>query len=138
MRYLLDTNVVSELRKGPVCAPGVAGWARSVESADLALSVLVPGEIRHGIEVLRRRGDGLQADLFSVWLERLKSEFADRMISVTTRIAERWSELRGLSPAPPIDGLMAATAIEYDLTFVTRDAGPLAGTGVRLLDPWGD
>jgi len=138
VRYLLDTNVVSELRKGPACAPAVAEWASSVESADLAMSVLVPGEIRHGIEVLRRRGDGQQADLFSAWLDRLKSEFADRFISVSGRIAERWGELRGISPLPPIDGLMAATALEHDLTFVTRDSGPLAGTGVRLLNPWGD
>ena len=80
MRYLLDTNVVSELRKGPACAPAVAAWASSVESADLSMSVLVLGEIRHGIEVLRRRGDSKQADVFGAWLDRLKSEFADRFI----------------------------------------------------------
>ena len=138
MRYLLDTNVVSELRKGPARAPEVAGWARSVESADLGMSVLVLGEIRHGIEVLRRRGDTTQADMFTTWLDRLKAEFADRLISVSRTVAERWGELRGVTPLPPIDGLMAATALEHDLTFVTRDTAALADTGVRLLNPWGD
>ena len=137
MRYLLDTNVVSELRKGPACAPAVASWASSVESADLSMSVLALGEIRHGIEVLRRRGDTKQAETFATWLDRLKSEFAHRFIPVSGTIAERWGELRGITPLPPIDGLMAATALEHDLTFVTRDTGPLVSTGVRLLDPWG-
>jgi hypothetical protein len=100
------------------------------------MSVLVLGEIRHGIEVLRRRGDSKQADVFGAWLDRLKSEFTDRFISVSTTIAERWGELRGITPLPPIDGLMVATALEHDLTFVTRDTDPLVGTGVRLLNPW--
>ncbi len=136
MRYLLDTNVVSELRKGPACAPAVAIWANSVESVDLSMSVLALGEIRHGIEVLRRRGDTRQAEVFATWLDRLKSEFADRFIAVSATIAERWGELRGIHPLPPIDGLMAATALEHDLTFVTRDTVPLVSTGVQLLNPW--
>ena len=138
MRYLLDTNVVSELRKGPACAAAVAAWAGSVESADLGLSVLVLGEIRQGIEALRRRGDGGQADLFAAWLDGLKAEFSDRLISVSPTIAERWGLLRAAFPLPPIDGLMAATALEHDVVFVTRDTGPLTGTGLRLVDPWGD
>jgi predicted nucleic acid-binding protein len=138
VRYLLDTNVVSELRKGPACAPAVASWASSVESADLSMSVLAIGEIRHGIDVLRRRGDRKQAEIFAAWLNRLKSEFADRFIAVSGTVAERWGELPGTSPLPPIDGLMVATALEHDLTFVTRDTVPLVSTGVRLLNPWGD
>ena len=138
MKYLLDTNVVSELRKGPACAPRVASWATSVASADLSMSVLALGEIRHGIEVLRRRGDSKQAEIFATWLDRLKSEFADRFLVVSGTIAERWGELRGMNPLPPIDGLMAATALEHDLTFVTHDTVPLVSIGVRLLNPWGD
>jgi len=136
VRYLLDTNVVSELRKGPATAPAVAAWANSIESADLAMSVLALGEIRHGIEVLRRRGDSEQAEIFAAWLTRLRSEFADRLLAISGTIAERWAELRGITPLPPIDGLMAATALEHDLTFVTRDTGPLESTGVRLQNPW--
>jgi predicted nucleic acid-binding protein len=136
VRYLLDTNVVSELRKGPASAPAVAAWANSVESTELSISVLALGEIRHGIEVLRQRGDTAQAEIFAAWLDRLRSEFADRLIAVSGTIAERWGELRGITPLPPIDGLMAATALEHDLTFVTRDTRPLESTGVRLLNPW--
>jgi predicted nucleic acid-binding protein len=136
LSYLLDTNVVSELRKGPAGAPPVRAWASSVESAELSLSVLVLGEIRQGIEALRRRGDHAQAGIFAAWLDGLKTEFADRAISISPTIAERWGELRGARPVPPIDGLMAATALEHDLTFVTRDVEAVAGTGVRLLNPW--
>jgi toxin FitB len=100
------------------------------------MSVLALGEIRHGIEVLGRRGDTRQAEIFATWLNRLKSEFADRFIAVSGTIAERWGELRGTNPLPPIDGLIAATALEHDLTFVTRDTVPLVRTGVRLLSPW--
>ncbi len=137
MRYLLDTNVVSELRKGPGCAPAVASWASSVESVDLSKSVLALGEIRHGIEVLRRRGDIGQAEIFATWLDRLRSEFADRFIAVSGAIAERWGELPGTNPLTPNDGLKAATELEHDLTFVSRDIVPLVSTGVRLLNPWG-
>ena len=100
------------------------------------MSVLALGEIRHGIEVLRRRGDTTQAEVFAAWLDRLRSEFADRVIHVSGAIAERWGELRGRNPLPPIDGLMAATALEHELTFVTRDTEPLTSIGVSLLNPW--
>jgi len=136
VRYLLDTNVVRELRKGPAATPAVAAWANSVESADLGMSVLALGEIRHGIEVLRRRGDSEHSEIFAAWLDRLRSEFADRLLAVSGTIAERWGERRGITPLPPIDGLMAATALGHDLTFVTLDTGPREGTGVRLLNPW--
>jgi len=136
VNYLLDPNVVSELRKGQAAAPAIAAWVRPLEASDLALSVLVLGELRHGIELLRRRGDRAQADLFAAWLERLAVEFADRLLSVTRSVAERWGTLRGIAPLPPIDGLMAATAIEHDMTLVTRDTGELARVGVRVLDPW--
>ncbi len=137
MRYLLDTNVVSELRKGPAADDAVAAWIASVpSSADLGLSVLVLGEIRQGVERLRCRGDAAQANLFAAWLDRLRIEFGDRLLVVSREIAERWGELRAASPVPPVDGLMAATALEHELTFVTRDTSAVAVTGVRLLDPW--
>jgi predicted nucleic acid-binding protein len=136
VKYLLDTNVVSELRKGQAAAPTVAAWVRPLDTADLAMSVLVLGEIRHGIELLRRRGDDTQAEVFAAWLDRLAAEFADRLLSVSRGVAERWGTLRGIAPLPAIDGLMAATAMEYDMTLVTRDTGALARVGVRVLDPW--
>jgi predicted nucleic acid-binding protein len=136
VKYLLDTNVISELRRDAECAPEVAEWYRSVTSADLSLSVLVAGEVKQGIEKLRRHGAHRRAEVYARWLDALKEEFADRMLPVTAAVAERWGELRATSPVPPIDGLMAATALEHDLTFVTRDVGPLADKGVRLLNPW--
>jgi hypothetical protein len=136
VKYLLDTNVVSELRKGQAAAPPVAAWARPLDAADLAMSVLALGEIRHGIELLRRRGDDTQAEVFAAWLDRLAAEFADRLLSVSRGVAECWGTLRGIAPLPAIDGLMAATAMEHDMTLVTRDTGALARVGVRVLDPW--
>lgn len=135
MSYLLDTNVVSEIRK-PVPNAGVAAWFAEADSADLHLSVLVVGEVRQGIARLRHRGDGEQVAVFERWLEVLKSEFGDRLLPVTTAVAERWGALNAGRPLPVVDGLLAATAALHELTLVTRDASLLAATGVRTLDPW--
>ena len=135
MSYLLDTNVVSEIRK-PHRADAVAAWFADVESSQLFLSVLVVGEIRQGIERLRRRRDRKQAAVFEEWLEALRSEFADRLLPVSTAVAERWGRLNAEQPLPVVDGLLAATALEHDLTFVTRESGSFASHGVRILNPW--
>jgi predicted nucleic acid-binding protein len=132
--YLLDTNVVSEIRK-PNRNAGVAGWFDEVDSADLYLSVLVVGEIRQGIERLRRR-DPKQSDVFERWLTVLKEDFAERLLTVSSSVAERWGHLNAVQPLPAVDALLAATAIEHDLTLVTRDDRTLAGSGARLLNPW--
>ncbi len=137
MSYLLDTNVVSELRK-PTVNQGVTSWFEEVDSSDLYLSVLVVGEIRQGIERLRQRGDDDQASIFEGWLTVLKEGFADRLLVVSTSVAERWGRLNAAQPLPVVDGLLAATAIEHDLTLVTRDSRTLASSGARLLSPWRD
>jgi toxin FitB len=135
--YLLDTNVVSEIRRADRDAH-VAAWFDEADSADLFLSVLVVGEIRQGIERLRLRRDRPQADVFETWLTTLKEEFSDRLLPVSIAVAERWGELNAVRPLPVIDGLLAATALEHDLTLVTRDTRTLVGFGVRVLDPWRD
>ena len=135
MSYLLDTNVVSELRKKEP-DPHVVRWFEAVESADLYISVLVVGEIRKGIERLRRRGDNRQASTLDRWLGELKDEFGNRLVSVSTAIAERWGTLSAGQPLTVVDGLLAATAIEHGLTLVTREHGALTTTGAVLLDPW--
>ena len=94
------------------------------------------GEIRQGIERLRRGRDRAQAELFDGWLSRLKQEFGDRLLPVSARVAERWGRINATTPLPVIDGLLAATAIEHDLTLVTRERRALTGSGARLLDPW--
>ena len=104
--------------------------------SDLFISVLALGEIRSGIERLKRSGDAPQSDSFERWLGQLKADFAQRIIGVTVEIAERWGTLNAIRPLPVIDGLLAATAIEHGLTFVTRDAAAVEGTGVAVLDPW--
>lgn len=135
MSFLLDTNVISELRKQRP-NPGVAEWFAATDSADLHLSVLIVGEVRQGIERLKRRGDDAQAVVFERWLEVLKTEFGDRLLPVTTAVSERWGQLGADRLLPVVDGLLAATAAEHDLTFVTRDSSILAAAGVRTIDPW--
>lgn len=134
MTYLLDTNVISELRKrSPNRA--VASWFESVSGADLYLSVLVVGEVRQGIERLRRR-DPSQAKVFERWLSTLKRDFADRVLPITPPIAEAWGRLNAERPLPVVDSLLAATALVHGLTFVSREADRLERTGIALLNPW--
>ena len=135
MSFLLDTNVVSEIRK-PERDARVESWLDGVPSADLYLSVLVVGEIRQGVERLRLRRDAKQADVIDAWLATLTTQFAERVLPVTTAVAERWGALNASRPLPVVDGLLAATAIEHDLTLVTRDTRAVQGTGARVLDPW--
>lgn len=135
MSYLLDTNVVSEVRKlSP--NPGVATWFAEADSVDLHLSVLVVGEVRQGVERLRIRGDAKQAAIFEGWLEVLETEFGDRLLPVTTAVAERWGALNANRPLPVVDGLLAATAAVHDLTLVTRDESLVDVPDVRVINPW--
>jgi toxin FitB len=132
--FLLDTNVVSEIRKA---APhsGVAKWFASVPADRLFLSVLVVGEIRQGIERLARR-DAAQAEIFEQWLSQLVDGYGDRLIPITERIAQAWGRLNVADPLPVVDGLMAATALVHDWTLVTRNVSDMRSTGVRLLNPF--
>ncbi len=134
MSFLLDTNVVSEIRKDRP-DPGVAAWFASVSADQLFLSVLVVGEIRQGIERLARR-DQAQAGIFEQWLSQLVDTYGDRIVPITVRVAEVWGRLSVPNPVPVVDGLMAATALVHDWTLVTRNVGDVASTGVRFLDPF--
>lgn len=126
---------MSELRR-PNCDPSVAAWISTVRQEELFLSVLVVGEIERGIHRLRRRGDQEQADVFLRWLATLESDYGDRLLPISLRVAKRWGALSAPATVPIVDALLAATALEHDLTLVTRDVGVLPTTGVRLLDPW--
>lgn len=132
--FLLDTNVVSEVRK-PAGDPNVKAWIDAVDSTQLYISVLVVGEIRQGVDRLARR-DPVQAEVYETWLQQLYSDHHDRIIPLSPPIAEVWGRLNVPDPLPVVDGLMAATAKVRGLTFVTRDTAALARTGVRLLDPF--
>lgn len=135
MSYLLDTNVISELRR-PSGDANVRAWFASVRGDDLHLSVLVTGEIRQGIERLRPR-DPVRAQALERWLERLNRDFHDRVVGVDAAVADRWGRLNAGRPLPVVDGLLGATALVHDFTLVTRNVGDLEGTGVALLDPFG-
>ena len=134
MSFLLDTNVISEVRK-PHANDAVARWFDSVSADELYLSVLVVGEIRRGIERLRVR-DSDQAAVFDGWLSGLKSDFEDRVLPVSAVVAEAWGRLDAPAPLPLIDGLLAATALAHGLTLVTRDTAVPERLGLPVLDPW--
>ena len=136
MSYLVDTNVLSELRKGGRADRNVVDWFRKRESRELFLSALTIGELRRGVERIRRRGP-TSASALEHWLGRTVDAFADRIIGVDRAIAERWGHLGTPDPVPAIDALIAATAIERDLVVVTRNVKHVAGTGARFVDPFG-
>lgn len=135
MKWLLDTNVLSELRKAERCDPRVARWAAAREPEALYTSVLVLGEIRRGIERLRRK-DVRQARALAGWLEQVRLAFAGRILEVTEDVAEEWGRLDVPDPRPVVDGLLAATAKVNGLTLVTRNESDVAGTGVQVLNPF--
>jgi hypothetical protein len=134
MTYLLDTNVVSELRRREPDAR-VLDWYATVPSAQLFLSVLTIGEIRLGIERLRRK-DPVQADALDRWLRGLRGSFADHVVDIDQETAQEWGRLNAPDPLPVIDGLLAATARVRGWTLVTRNVADLAGSGVTLLNPF--
>ena len=119
MTYLLDTNVVSELRKSTPDG-NVARWASADAKGGVFISALVVGEIRHGIAKVRDRGPR-QADALEAWLDNLVVAYQERVLPVTAAVADEWGQLNAMSP-PPVDGLMAATAKVHHLTLVTRNA----------------
>jgi predicted nucleic acid-binding protein len=136
MSFLLDTNVVSEFRKKSP-DPGVVDWLKSVKSAQLYLSVLVVGEIKQGVERLASR-DPKQAAAIDDWRQRLVRGYSDRIVPVSLEVAEAWGRLNASGLLPLADGLMAATALVHDWTFVTRNTADVERTGVRLLNPFGN
>ena len=135
MSFILDTNVVSEPRKRSRADVGVMRWLDSVETDELYISVLVIGEIRQGIEGLRRR-DPVQAGRLESWLAGLRRGYADRILPVDLEAAEEWGRMNVPDPISTRDGLMAATAKVRNMTFVTRNTSDVARTGARLLNPF--
>lgn len=133
MSFLLDTNVVSEIRRG--CDHNVLAWVGHVGDADLWLSVLTLGEIRKGIESLRSR-DPTQAARFARWLDELHKSFADRIVSIDASTAEEWGRLNAAGPRNTVDSLIAASARIHELTVVTRNVRDFEDCGVPVLNPW--
>ena len=134
MSWLIDTNVLSELRKGERADEGTRAWFATTDDEDLYTSVLVLGEIRRGIESIRRR-DAASALALEHWLVRVATGFGERILPVDVRVADRWGALNVPNPVPTVDGLLAATALVHDLVLVTRNIRDVAATGVQALDP---
>ena len=135
MSYLLDTNVISELRKGERADANVIAWFAGIAEEEIFLSVLTIGEIRRGIESVRRR-DPDAAAVLDRWLARLSEAQGDRILSIDRAITEQWGRMNVPDPLPVVDGLLAATARVLSLTLVTRNVADVNGTGVELLDPF--
>ncbi len=135
MSFLIDTNIVSEIRKGNRCDPAVAAWWAGVAEDELRISVLVLGEIRKGVELARRR-DPQKARALETWLRDLVSGFGDRIIPVDAAVAEEWGRIAAIRPVPAIDALLAATAKTNGLTLVTRNAADVTGLDVEVLNPF--
>jgi predicted nucleic acid-binding protein len=135
VKYLVDTNVVSETRKGVRTNAAVRAWSQSIERGSVAISVLTLGEIRKGIEGVRRH-DEFTAFALERWLRELISEHHDRILDVTREIAEEWARMTVPDPLPIVDGLLAATAKVHGLTLVTRNVKDVRRTGVSVLNPF--
>jgi predicted nucleic acid-binding protein len=133
--YLIDTNIVSELRKGDSCDPNLAAWWASVAEDELFLSPLVLGEIRKGVELARPR-DPAKAEALERWLGEVIAAFADRLFPVDAAVAEEWGRMSALRPVPVVDALLAATAKINNLTLVTRNESDVASLGAAVLNPF--
>jgi len=134
LSFLIDTNIVSEIRrKSP--HPGVLAWYASTPSERLFLSVLTVGQIRRGIE-RKRSDDPPAAASLERWYATLVDQYSERIIAIDAHVSDMWGQISALRPLPVVDALLAATALVHGLTLVTRNVSDVAGTGVPILDPF--
>jgi predicted nucleic acid-binding protein len=136
--YLVDTDVISEIRKGEKANSGVRGFfaTASKEGIPLYLSVVTIGELRTGVERLRHRGDTAQAKRLERWLRQITTTYADAILPADIDIAHVWGRLRVPNHENPLDKQIAATALIHDLAVVTRNTAHFAPTGVRIHNPF--
>jgi len=134
--YLLDTNVISELRKGGRANLGVTAFFATLAAEDIYLSVVTIGEIRRGLENVRARGDREQAGRLEAWLDKVVTDFSDRILEFDLDCAQVWGKLMSPHPQHPIDKQIAAIALIYDLTVVTRNTDDFVSSSVRSLNPF--
>ncbi len=135
VKYLLDTNILSEIRKKDRCDTHVSNWFAEIDEGSIHLSILVTGEIRKGIE-LKRIKDPTQALLLEQWLVKIETHNFGRIFALDAETCDIWGKLNAIRPIPVIDSLLAATALQHDLTLVTRNVQDVANTSVKLLNPF--
>lgn len=137
-KYLIDTNIISELRKSNKANPGVLQFFQQAaqQTNPLYLSVITIGELRRGVNLIWHRGDRAQANLLETWLQTILEDYADHILDFTALEAQVWGTLRVPHPQNALDKMIAATALTCGLTLVTRNVNDFAETGVPLLNPF--
>jgi predicted nucleic acid-binding protein len=135
--FLVDTNVISELRKGERGHPNLRAWAEATGWNALHTSWIAIAEMKRGVELIRRR-DKPQGVVLQAWLTEILDRLGDRILPVDRAVAEIWVDLMVPNPRSPLDTLIAATARAHGLTLVTRNVRDFANCGIALLDPWND
>ncbi|MFO0604508.1 MAG: type II toxin-antitoxin system VapC family toxin [Polyangiales bacterium] len=133
--FLVDTNVLAELRKGARCDPHVARWSGRHPTSAMWISVITLGEIRKGVELVRPR-DPSQAAALEAWLLRVTGAFSGRTLALDATVADAWGRMNARSQLPAIDGLLAATASAHGLVLATRNVRDFARAGVALVNPF--
>lgn len=137
MNVLVDTNVISELRRGRNAASRVITWFAAMPAENVFTSVIVLGEIRRGIELLARR-DKPQAEALAQWYGTIRERLGDRVLVVDEPVMTLWAKITVPNILPAYDGLIAATALLHGLIVATRNAQDYRGTGVEVINPWRD
>ncbi len=132
--YLVDTNVISEARKGAKANPGVQKFFQTTEN--IYISAQTIGEIRRGLENIRHRGDLPQTRKLEKWLDLLVSDYADKILTFDEACAQVWGRLMYPHPEHPIDKQIAAIALLHDMAVVTRNVDDFRGTGVAIVNPF--
>ena len=138
--YLVDTNVISEARKKSKANRGVRAFFEQAigDKARVFISVVTVGELRRGVESIRYRGDVRQANQLEKWIRVLLAEYQDHILDINQDIAQLWGRLRVPHPENALDKQIAATALIYELTVVTRNHKDFVKTGVRGLNPFAE
>ena len=134
--YLVDTNIISEARKGKKANPGVQEFFQKTDSTDIYLSVQTIGEIRRGLENIRHRGDLQQANKLEKWLDLVVVDYADKILNFDEECAQVWGRLMSPHHEHPVDKQIAAIALIHDLTVITRNLDDFRSTGVKVVNPF--
>lgn len=135
MSFLIDTDIISEVRKGARCDRHVAAWYASIADSDLYLSVLVLGEIRKAVEAARST-DPARAEAMATWLEQVHRAFEGRILPVDYAVAMEWGRISALKALPVVLGLLAATAKANGMTLVTSHDEEVKALGVKTFNPF--
>ncbi len=136
--YLIDTNVISESRKNAKANFGVQNFFQAADknNTDLFISAITIGELRRGVELIRSRNDIEQASMLEIWLNKIVEQYSEYILPFTQDEAQVWGKLRAPHPENAIDKQIAATALVYGLTVVTRNESDFKKTGVKFLNPF--